>query len=271
MTSAILIIIHKPDPQESELASLEQCWKKLNNYKIVLIFPKGMDIGAYLPVAPNISHVAINPKWLSTYRNFNKLKTNPLLYKLFSSFDFILFYELDAWVFNDELQYWCSQNYDYIGAPWYEDLHNANSDSKFIGVGNGGFSLRKVKSHLKVLYSFSYVNSPVEMMKETFKNRGLTFRSLLHVVSNFTFRNNTFYLFNNFNSGEDIFWGQIVSRSFKNFRLPNERTASKFAMEVKAPQLYKENNNILPFGCHAWERYHKDFWMQFIKVKEENE
>ncbi|MFR6542216.1 MAG: DUF5672 family protein [Butyricimonas virosa] len=25
---------------------------------------------------------------------------------------------IDAFVFRDELTYWCTLNYDYIGAPW---------------------------------------------------------------------------------------------------------------------------------------------------------
>lgn len=30
-----------------------------------------------------------------------------------------MIYQLDAWVFNDELSSWCSLGYDYIGAPFF--------------------------------------------------------------------------------------------------------------------------------------------------------
>ena len=33
----------------------------------------------------------------------------------------MLIYQLDAFVFQDDLAYWCQQNYDYIGAPWLRD------------------------------------------------------------------------------------------------------------------------------------------------------
>jgi hypothetical protein len=60
-------------------------------------------------------------------------------------------YHLDSLVFNSNLHYWCNLNYDFIGAPWIKgpDLPWLREE----GVGNGGFSLRKVKSFLNLLNS----------------------------------------------------------------------------------------------------------------------
>jgi hypothetical protein len=49
-------------------------------------------------------------------------------YKRFRDYKFILIYQLDAYVFRDELEYWCEQDYDFIGAPLIEN--GKGSDKK---------------------------------------------------------------------------------------------------------------------------------------------
>ncbi len=84
------------------------------------------------------------------------------------------------------------------------------------------------------------------------------------MLLNLTVRNNTFHLFNNYIWNEDFFWCLVVQKNFKWFKVPALVTASKFSMEANARMLYKSNNNQLPFGCHAWERYDVEFWKPFI-------
>jgi hypothetical protein len=57
-----------------------------------------------------------------------------------------------------------------------------------------------------------------------------------------------------------------VSDRFKWFKVPDEYTAAKFSMEVKAPILFEKNSNRLPFGCHAWEKYETVFWRNHINA-----
>jgi hypothetical protein len=260
----ILIISHKPHLTAEETASLQQCFKVLGKYEIVLICPQGMDVSNYRKTAPALRYHFIDPKWLSSYRYFNRLKVSPILYKAYRDYDFILFYELDAWVFRDELNYWCEQNFDLIGAPWFSGFGKASEHSEFLGVGNGGFSLRKVESHLRVLRSLSYVKSPGKLWEEFRSKRSwLTFVKLM---AGLTVRNNTFYLFNSWWGNEDVFWGKIASEKFEWFKVPDLTTASKFSMELNAPALYELNGNLLPFGCHKWPIRHADFWSKFIVV-----
>jgi hypothetical protein len=42
-------------------------------------------------------------------------------YQAFTDFEFMLIYQLDAFVFRDELADWCRSGYEYIGAPWLRD------------------------------------------------------------------------------------------------------------------------------------------------------
>lgn len=265
----VLVPLYKVKPSAAEKASLIQLFNVLGQHQIAFFTHADMDLTEYQTLTSNDQYQIFNfdQSYFSNLDSYSKLLLTPKFYQTFQAYQFLMIYQLDCWVFKDELSYWCSQDYDYIGAPWYEGLHNATSKSKFIGVGNGGFSLRKVKSHLKILSTFSYIESPIQLMRKTFKNRGINFRSILHVMANFTFRNNTFHSFNNFSVGEDLFWGTIAPKTDKKFKLPTEDVASKFAMELNAPQLYKKNNNELPFGCHAWEKYDKAFWLPLITPK----
>jgi hypothetical protein len=173
---------------------------------------------------------------------------------------------LDAWVFRDELLEWCNFNYAYIGAPWFKN-GNPSDDlvTQFSGIGNGGFSLRCIKTHLRVLNSFAYVKSPKLLLGIWLHNK-ITLKSTLQLLTNLTVKNNTFHLLNDYCENEDIFWGMIVSKRFKWFKLPDMATAAKFSTELNAPALKELNGNQLPFGCHAWEKYEPEFWQEYIAV-----
>jgi hypothetical protein len=260
--AVVLIIVHKPDPSQTEIKSLVQCAGVLRCYRIVLICPRGMDVKAYREVAPQVEFEFIDPKWQATYRSFNRLKISPLLYRKYSDYQYILFYELDAWVFRDELEYWCDQGFDYIGAPWFEGWYKATGQSQFAGIGNGGFSLRKVNSHLKAIHRLGYVRPP-KVLWEDFKAKK-NLKSVMVFLLSLTFWNNTFFLFNNFRGNEDFFWGRIVGDKF-NWKIPDLATAARFSIEANSQALYEMNGNQLPFGCHKWEKYETGFWKQFIQ------
>ena len=52
------------------------------------------------------------------------------------------------------------------------------------------------------------------------------------------------------------------------FKIPSPKDAINFSFESNPELLYKMNNECLPFGCHAWEKYGKHFWKQFIKIND---
>jgi hypothetical protein len=189
-----------------------------------------------------------------------------MFYQNFKQFNYLLIYQTDCFVFKNELNYWIEKGYDYIGAPWFEGFEN-NTNTNFAGVGNGGFSLRKVNSFIKVLNSFSYVKKPKTLFQIFIYN--LNFwkipKRLYNLVLNLSIKNNTFYLFNNYSDNEDLFWSIIVKNNFDWFKIPKEKEALKFCFEVNPAHLFNLNNNILPFGCHAWRKIDFQFWKQHIE------
>ncbi len=141
MSDAVVILIfsHKPRLAWYEEISLRQCCRVLGQHPIRLVCPVGLDLSSYRVIAPNLQADFIPPHWLASLRAYNRLKILPWLYRRYAAFDYILTYELDAFVFHDELLDWCAKGWDYIGAPWFEAYTKATPSSRPIGVGNAGF------------------------------------------------------------------------------------------------------------------------------------
>lgn len=259
----VLIVAYKNELSPLEAISLNQCVKVLGHYPIRLICPEGLDVEAYRRVAKDVEVDFIDAKWHTSYSASNRLRIEPFLYKRYLDYEFMLFYELDAFVFKDDLKYWCSKDYDYIGAPWFDDFRAGNIDSPMIGVGNGGFSLRKTRSLLKALHSFSWILNPFDCFRQNFTRNKC--EALMDLVRNTTISNNSFFLFNDFPAQEDIFWGICIKRNFEWFKVAPISEAIEFSFEVHPRLLYEINNRKLPFGCHAWWRYDYEFWKPFIE------
>jgi hypothetical protein len=61
----------------------------------------------------------------------------------------MLIYQLDCWAFADDLDYFISTGYDYIGAPWIS-IDTEKNTAKILKCGNGGFSLRRIDKFIEV-------------------------------------------------------------------------------------------------------------------------
>ena len=56
-----------------------------------------------------------------------------------------------------------------------------------------------------------------------------------------------------------------LSKLYSWYKIAPVKEAIKFSFDVNPSVLYKMNDSKLPFGCHSWNRYEKDFWEKFIK------
>jgi len=265
----ILIIAHKQSLTENEKLSLIQCHKVLNKYPIKLICPEGLNISEYEKLIPDVQVEFIDPKWHSDYEMFNLLKIDTLLYEKFKYYQYILFYELDSWVFADELEYWCKKGYHFIGAPWFEGNYSGNSTT-IIGVGNGGLSLRDTKSSILVLKRLNFLkklrtfwfNSYLQSLWRFYKMVSL-FNNYFHIDK--TDELDTLLLLK-YTMHEDRYWAKVAG-AFTDYKIAPVEDAIKFSFEVQPNYLYKKNSERLPFGCHAWEKCEPEFWQAFIPHK----
>lgn len=159
----VLIFSHKPALEWFERISLAQCFRVLGRHPIRLVCPLGLDVSEYRAIVPNIEVDFIPAEFMGSYGAYNKMKTSSWIYRRYAAFDYMMTHELDALVFRDELVFWCAQGWDFIGAPWFTDF-SSSADDGLWAVGNGGFSIRRINTYLRVLKS----SGPQDMAEDAF-------------------------------------------------------------------------------------------------------
>jgi hypothetical protein len=265
----VVIPVHSPEPSHYELISFKQCFEVLHDYSIYVMAPEGMDMRKYQKIVPDFEIISISTKWLSSKLYYNKLKLSRFFYEFFDDYTYLLTYELDAFIFKDDLEYWCSKEYDYIGAPWFKN--NDPVEGKIYATGNSGFSLRKIASikegikHVHLMEAAKY--KPIKKMAWAHKYKSL----FLSVVGVFSYMESLFSRENksiqnaDFTVEEDTVIVNFMSNSIKNFKLAPITEAYKFSFEVGPDVLFNMNDKHLPTGCHAWWRYNLSFWKPYIE------
>lgn len=271
--SCIVVPIYKEftDLNEQEIISISQLYKILYKHPIYLAGPTNLDWNLYIIDARlkgvNLIIQNFDDFYFESIAGYNKLLTSIKFYRSFNIYQYLLIYQLDAFVFRDELDDWCNKSYDYIGAPWFDGWHSATENSKIIGIGNGGFSLRNIKTSLTILKRLKIL----EIIRTIWNN--IFFLQLIKLEKFVTFFNFILKIKNvgNFhfidldkNENEDLFWTQNVTSFFSDFNIATIDDAYKFSFETNPSFLFKLNSNRLPFGCHAWERYEPEFWKPII-------
>ena len=254
---AIITPVYKDTPNAYEHISMTQLSKILSTHDRFIVFPETLDISNYAQY--NFSKKPLPAKYFQDIHGYNSLLTSAFFYEIFADYEYMLIAQPDTFVFEDRLEYWCNQKYDYIGAPWIFNvsdyqylvpylplLHKNDSflrvtirnliGEKFL-VGNGGFSLRKISSAINTLHDYE---SEIEKHNETVQ-------TLIHDGINTA-------------DNEDAFWALFVPTINKSFRIPKYKKALQFSFEIDPSFCYTQNKHTLPFGCHAWEKHGLEFW-----------
>ncbi|AYN03261.1 DUF5672 family protein [Flavobacterium sp. 140616W15] len=117
-TVKIIIPIYKEHFGELEEKSFLQCVKVLKNYDIVLVQPEGLDNSYITNEFNQIKAISFPKRYFENIDGYNELLLSSLFYEAFLDSEYILIYQLDAFVYKDALEEWCQKGYDYIGAPW---------------------------------------------------------------------------------------------------------------------------------------------------------
>ena len=143
-------------------------------------------------------------------------------------------------------------------------------------AGNGGFSLRNVKSHLRVLNQKIIRNSiypmygsspwePTDAVAELgLYQRIVPWYRHLNPFSKWTTIEDELH---RYPRNEDLFWALEAPKFDRSFRVASAEVALPFAFEMAPRWCYEKNGRRLPFGCHAWMRYDREFWEEIIKSR----
>ena len=190
-------------------------------------------------------------------------------YEAFRQYKYALIYHLDALVFSDQLVQWCELGFDYIGAPWikHDEAPYAGVRDFENKVGNGGFSLRKIESFLKVMYSSRYSIEPKMYWQMSYASKSKSVQFLnIHkkFLKNLKIFNNAKWEMFKYWINEDHFWANRATYYYPDFKIAPLETALRFAFECVPRYCFEKNNHVLPFGCHAWHRYDRTFWEPYL-------
>lgn len=234
---AIVIPNHRDNLKWNEIISLQRCKEVFSKYDVILVHPEGMDLSEHKQYDIITKYIGLKPKYFSNDLMYNRLMNTPYFYRHFLEYDYILLYQLDTFIFENNLEEWCDMNIDYVGAPWIDSSWIKVLNKKIPGiekfinrVGNGGLSLRRIKP----FYYGSIFLYPIA-------------------------------LFWKGNWHEDFFWTSVAKRFIPGFKTPDVKTALQFAFEEYPEKCYELNEFKLPFGCHAWEKHNTAFWATHLK------
>ena len=237
----VTLVAYKPELTPLERISAVRCLEILGRHPIVVIAPEGLAIPPPLDRLPS---ERFDRTFFTSTSSYSSLMLSREFYHRFLAYRYLLLHQLDAFVFRDELLSWCAHGYDYIGAPWIGESF-PNSESRRQGlpfwirsrlfrflppldhsVGNGGFSLRRVKTMYRAL----------TFLRRTRRAWG--------------------------GRNEDGFWSIALPECWWwYYRVPTVDEALGFAFEVNPSLCYEKTQGKLPFGCHAWETNEPEFWL----------
>ena len=98
----VVIPIYKATLTQYEEMSLNQCVKVLANYSLVVIKPTSLDINELLSQYSLLKVENFPDDCFSNLRAYNKLVLSEDFYQRFVDYQYMLIFQLDAYVFRDE-------------------------------------------------------------------------------------------------------------------------------------------------------------------------
>ena len=176
MIVTVTIPIYKTTLEPYELMALSTAIDKFSRRDIVIACPVSLDLSPLQHMFTHNCRVErFDPGYFAGREGYNRLMLSRDFYSRFAQSRFVLVCQTDVLIFDDQLDYWCDQDYDYIGAPWLPapgevagwnlfqrasyglrrlygkikpGFHAINLKWQ---VGNGGLSLRRVSAMIEVV------------------------------------------------------------------------------------------------------------------------
>ena len=231
----VLIPVYKDLLDEDELFSVQSSLKHLNDFEVLFIGPKKLNVNYYSCEFPQVGFKLFENEFFANINGYNKLLTSESFYRCFKEYEYMLILQTDAIILKNELMKWVDFRYDYIGAPWPKGFSLPIISNKFplkngvlctAFVGNGGLSLRNIDSSIRLLQEFPDLS----------------------------------LIWQNTGHAEDLFFAFLGTLS-DFFKIPNFKVAARFSHDIDPEYLSAIIDNDYPFGVHAWSKYNREFWV----------
>lgn len=220
---AIVIPIYRNKLEHNELISLQQALKYFREYDIFFLAPEGLKLKNNY----GIKYLFFEKEFFESVRSYSRLMLTKDFYSAFSEYEYLLIYQLDAFVFSDGIGRFIDYGYDYIGAPTLEGMYKPYREEKVLFTQNGGFSLRRVNAFIKWC----------EDNKQEIK------------------------LMSKYDDEDSI----IYALRHKGINMAPADIALEFSFDSNVEECFIRTDGKLPLGCHAWERYALEIWKPYIE------
>lgn len=272
---AVLVPTHLERLDEELTATLLHNAAQLKGYKLEVIMPETCSPKWYeaLFAEHGIDGAVrlVRAEYFGSPAAVNKMGTDPAFYQIYKEFDYVLICHLDAWVFRgDRLTYWMDKGYDFVGAPLFlpenDRVHFLKRMAPF-GC-NGGLSLRRVASCIRVLETFQPGRSPRYIARAVWflaRNHQwgfilILFRLLRELSQDWR------RTCEKYNIYEDVFFTIIAPLCGNPISIPSSRMAMMFACEVNYPLLQKEIFRLEPpLGIHGYDKYIDADYLSYVR------
>ncbi len=225
--------IYKSEFDAIEQFSIDYSLNKLERFRHVFIAPYDLELSYYSSRYKASFFMLFPNEFFSSHSAYNQLCYEVGFYKSFSTYSHILVLQPDAIVVSpNNLDEWLYSTYDFVGAPenalYTYQVNNISPFDKLLGALqtvhlqglNGGLSLRKPAKMIEML--------------EEYPELTRFFRTYAGGV------------------GEDIFFSLMSRVTRKNFHIPSELMASRFAITGNFRQWLDFSESQIPFGFHGW-------------------
>ncbi len=237
-----LIPAYKERFDADEAECVKRYFKVLNRGAIRFVVPAGLDRQWYEKEYPGAVFESFEDRYFKGIRGYNRLLLSEGFYKRFAEWEYVLIAQPDAviWQDRDRVEEFIDKGYDYYGAPWVPErriwewlfprkdgfpgfsVRCLKKKGQGISMGNGGFSLRKTESCIKLIRQYGW-------------------RKIYWFIK----RN------------EDIFFGVCGSDNRNDFRLADVDCGSAFAREYGLRKSVAEGR--IPYAVHGWSKEFKDY------------
>lgn len=248
----VVIPIYQEVPSEMERMSLDQTLAVLHNYPISFMTPTRLDTTWYEDYCRGKATVVFERFEWSGYKAFNDMMIAPEFYHRFLAYKYMLISHLDAFMFRDELAYWCGAGYDYIGSVLYNGT-GWNQPSTWLRrvtgfttpeyYACGGFALKNVSAFYRVTKTFkSYI-------------------ALYNIVQRMRHKSAVVF--------DDLFVSRHFPKLSSTFRMAPKSVAERFGaacmtMDAAGLPFDLNDDKSLPFGVHGWIQG-RELWADVVR------
>ena len=151
-TYCIVIPAYQEHLNTMSMIALQSLADRTNLYEhTYLAIPEGLNIDEYRKIFKNIKIKEFDSTYFKSMFTYSQLCISYNFYTSFAEYDYMLLYQLDCYLFHDEIQQFVDMGYDYIGGP----IFSINSGWKTVkknkpAIGNGGLSLRRIQKFIEL-------------------------------------------------------------------------------------------------------------------------